>query len=1510
MNIVKKSTSLGFVTGVILSLLTGNAAAAINISQSPLFLAEQVGSNVMVMLDNSGSMKNRMYTSTYNDGTDYNGIFKAGVNYTYNTLIPVNSGAYPDMVNAGSTVIDTNAKGAFVVSGCTPAAGTSNCWSGRFLNWLTTRRIDASREVLVGGKLESRTAYPTYGTNLNFKIVANNERSDGSIIAGLSSSDDLTPIPNYQALSVSSPAEKGDFKTNYDPYAKLNAHAVTPLYNSASNVIGEFGSIIVNTTYNTITLSKSYTDPIVITTAPSHNGGDPSVMRVTNVTNNSFDIKLQEWDYRDGAHSDETVSFLVIENGQHDLVDGMKIKAGKINTSDEYVDGNCGASRTSSTSVNFASAFAATPVVISSVMTENDGDAINSRVWDINNNGFNLALQEEETPTTPGHSSETVGYIAISTGTATDSTNDFIIKVGTKANVTKSQANVNFNAGFKTPPSFLAATQTKNNDDTFALRLNRNNFDRAGFHIEEEKSCDNEDTHPNETVGYIALEGDIPTYNLAVVVTDEPTGVLHNVKDDVRLGITFYRYDPSSTNNDIYNGSTINGGTLNFKIPKNPFVKKPWDTGTLPADQQGYRDLEGYIDTPFADIVDAVEHFPLIWGTTPIAENLWEIIQYFEQDDPHYDASAFTKATTAPADDTRDPFYFANYGKKLNCVNSNILVVTDGAPFKDANIPLGLVDYDEDSNAKDQNTAASNNQEDNLDDVAYWAFCDKTPGSCMTGGKATVKDAGVIRSNLRDLRTDTGMDGDQFLKIDTIGFAGSTIRQVLKDTADNAGGKAFAANDGASLREALTEAFETASSNTSASSVAANSTRLDSNTLIYQASLDSGNWSGKLQAFGLNATTGAVNALPDWHTDTFDKIKDTHSQRNIFTFKTANAKLVPTGGTPNPTADPSGAGLDFTTLANFNADQQADLNNSQALIDYLRGDATNEGEGNGLEFRARSLVTVDPLTDLPLPTGSTYRRLLGDIANSNPWFVGGDNFGYSTLPGDSGLEGSSYTAHLAVTGSRTNVIYVGANDGMLHAFDAGTGVEKFAYVPSTIIPDIAQLADTNYAANHKYLVDGSPRAGDVYFPGSGGTPGTWHTVLVGTTGAGGRGVFALDVTDPDNFDASDVLWEFNSDYNDGDMGRTLSEPTIVRMANGDWAAIVGNGYNSKNHSAVLYILDIKTGAVIRKIDTEKGDSTTPNGLSSHVPVDINGDRIVDFIYAGDILGNLWKFDVSHTSNTNNWKSAHLSGSTPEPMFVATDASSNRQPITAKPQVGRHPDGGVMVYFGTGQYFEVGDNTVGVSPPLQTYYGLHDDLSNAISGRSVLQEQTIDAEAAFLSFDVRVTSDNTVNYNDSSDPTNNPLKKGWYMDLESPINGAEGERVIAASILRGDRIVFTTLIPDKEPCEFGGDSWLMELDGVTGARLNEIAFDLTNDGLFTTDDLVQLLDTDGDGDVDADDDKLIVSGKKSKVGIIKTPSVISTGDKEFKYSSGTTGGIDVTTESSGEGLGRQSWRQLR
>ncbi len=345
----------------------------------------------------------------------------------------------------------------------------------------------------------------------------------------------------------------------------------------------------------------------------------------------------------------------------------------------------------------------------------------------------------------------------------------------------------------------------------------------------------------------------------------------------------------------------------------------------------------------------------------------------------------------------------------------------------------------------------------------------------------------------------------------------------------------------------------------------------------------------------------------------------------------------------------------------------------------------------------------------------------------------------------------------------------------------------------------------------------------------------------------------------------------------------------------------------------MYIVDLADGSVIRKIDTLAGSTTVPNGLAAPAPVDIDGDSIVDYIYAGDLLGNMWKFDVS-SSNTSTWGVAYAG----TPLFQARTATNLIQPITERPQIGLHPTGlpsekGVMVYFGTGKYIETADNSP-TGQNTQTFYGIWDKNPPPLAAitRAHLLKQQIIHQSTVHGYNVRVTTANNIIWHDTTgNPTGSPptTHLGWYMDLLNTQGGNTnngGERQVSNPILRNGRIIFPTLVPTAivNACDFGGSGWLMELDAASGARLSFSPFDLNNDGKFDDQDYA---DTDGDGVGDTQ-----VSGKESSVGIIPTPGIAAGPDpSEYKFTSGSTGEIETTSENAGgKDLGRQNWRQLR
>lgn len=414
---------------------------------------------------------------------------------------------------------------------------------------------------------------------------------------------------------------------------------------------------------------------------------------------------------------------------------------------------------------------------------------------------------------------------------------------------------------------------------------------------------------------------------------------------------------------------------------------------------------------------------------------------------------------------------------------------------------------------------------------------------------------------------------------------------------------------------------------------------------------------------------------------------------------------------------------------------------SQDIVDYLRGDQSKEVK-NGGTLRNR-------------------KSLLGDIIHSSPVYV------------DNHKDGAE----------RAQTVFVGANDGMLHAFDATNGQERFAYVPNAVItPALATLADPGYT--HRYFVDG-PIA--VTWPAL--TPG--KNILIASLGYGGKGIFALDVTNPKSFSEKNVQWELG---NDPDLGLVTGEMVLSKTNDGHTAVIFGNSYNSTNEHAVLFIVDLYTGEVIKKIDTSSGPS---NGLSAVIGFDANRDGTVDYIYAGDLQGNLWKFDLS-SETPDDWDVAKYNGQK-VPLFAA----GSSQPITGRPMVGYNPaDGSRWVFFGTGRYLTASDIS---DTSTQSWYGIIDDGQNAVT-RSQLKERKIVARGTDPKTGDPVRAFELATSDDMND------KKGWYVDLDA------GERMISSQVLRGSVLIASSIIPSDDPCTPGGSGYVNAIDAFTGAAL--------------------------------------------------------------------------------------------
>lgn len=778
----------------------------------------------------------------------------------------------------------------------------------------------------------------------------------------------------------------------------------------------------------------------------------------------------------------------------------------------------------------------------------------------------------------------------------------------------------------------------------------------------------------------------------------------------------------------------------------------------------------------------------------------------------------------------------------------------------------------------------------------YTASCYPLPTSCgknfvvlVTDGlPSTDKNGNLITSSttaLADAATAATALKTAGVETYVVGFAlpyGTEPTQLNTIASAGGTGTAYSASDQASLNTALGAIFaDILAKSGSAAAVATNSTSLNSSSAIYQAKFDPTDWSGQLLAYVVG-TTGVIPTTPTW--DASARLP-TYSSRNIITYKPSNRTGIPFQWPADPAA-PLSTEMDSSQSSGVNGI------GSSGVLDYLRGYAFNEGTGN-TNYRAR-------------PTSK-----LGDITNSSPIFVGKPASGYADT-----IESTvAYSAFVSSNANRTAVLYAGANDGMLHGFRASDGVELLGYVPSSVYPNLSLLSTQTYT--HRYYVDGSPSAADVFYGGA------WHTVLVGGLNGGGQGIYALDITNPTIFTeanaASLVLWEFtdrdtdstsstNTNF-DSDLGYTYSQPAIGKMHDGSWAAIFGNGYNntaadgsaSSTGNAVLYIVNIQTGQLIKKLDTKKGTSsspngTTPNGLSSPAIVDVDGDEVIDYIYAGDLQGNLWKFDVTN-SGTNQWGPAYGSSNNPTPLFTAR-MGTTPQPITERPEVGEHPEGGYFIYFGTGKYIETGDN-VATDATTQSFYGIWDNGTAIGNTRTSLLQQQILAEVTFNGEAWRLTSNNIPTW------TGNSANKGWYLDLYSTEGGNTnnyGEKQVSNPVLSNKRLIFTTLIPASGTCTAGGDSWLMELNPETGGRFSFTPFDVNGDNSFSSADYLS------GGTVTTNS---AVGGRKLTGGIAGTPAIMydPSNKTEIKYFSQSSGQLKVVKENPGGASGRVSWREI-
>lgn len=661
-------------------------------------------------------------------------------------------------------------------------------------------------------------------------------------------------------------------------------------------------------------------------------------------------------------------------------------------------------------------------------------------------------------------------------------------------------------------------------------------------------------------------------------------------------------------------------------------------------------------------------------------------------------------------------------------------------------------------------------------------------------------------------------------------------------------GAYFAATNPTSLSDGLSNALAGLNARRGTAAAAATSTLnpVAGNNFAFVASYTTITWKGNLEARGINTDTGVVSENATWCAENViggscaspgTVITDTSGDTTVYYCSTPNSVICPngildgnncnvqmatacTGTMSSLVSDASDTRLIYTsngisngialtsfdttyatanptyfsasTLANLSqwgsltATQKSNAT-ATTLVNYLRGQYGYEDRpGNPLNnqlFRSREAV-------------------LGDALESQPAFIDVPNFSY-TYPG--------YASFVSAQSNRSGTVYMGANDGMMHAFASSNGIERWAYIPSMVISNLWRLADANYSTMHANYVNGSPITSDICVSNcNNAATAVWKTILVAGLNGGGRGYYALDITVPSS---PVLLWEFTTTAGigtttDDDLGYSYGRPIITRKADGTWVVLATSGYNNTspgNGKGYLYVLNAATGAIISKISTNTGSTTAITGVCSTAPCpsgltkiaawnDDSAGNQASYIYGGDLFGNVWRFDINDSTTA--------AIGTGKAFLFATlkDGSGNTQPITTSPTLGKVSNKRV-IFIGTGKYLETGDLT---TTQTQTIYGIKDDDANVTltSPRSALTAQTITA------------SSNTATRTASSNVVNIQSDRGWYADLPDT-----GERVNIDSQLVSGVLLVATTVPTNTACSPGGTGWLNYFNYETGSAVN-------------------------------------------------------------------------------------------
>lgn len=828
----------------------------------------------------------------------------------------------------------------------------------------------------------------------------------------------------------------------------------------------------------------------------------------------------------------------------------------------------------------------------------------------------------------------------------------------------------------------------------------------------------------------------------------------------------------------------------------------------------------------YTSLVAAINGLGAI-ANTPLAETYYEITRYMRGMSSYYNSGV---TYTSPI--------------QYRCQKNYGIVITDGLPTYDRTFPtaIGSVEPYNSATQSLPNWDNVNNDGNNLngdgegdtlylDDIAKFAYDIDMRSSGNDAAGKSWSSPDFPKQNMLTY---------------TVGF--TAVAQMLSDAAAYGQGKYYQTSDAASLTTALTNALNAISAASgSGGGGAASTSTLTSNTTYYQTTYNPADWRGTIAAYALS-TAGVLASTATWSTDTTMAVGTTTPLYESFN-TTTNKPIT-------------------LSLANFSTTQQGTLTTTAAQMTQANS--------------ASPAITATNLLNWSQGTNTTGLRtravLLGDIIGS-PLVLASPTVQTATdLTTD-----STYSTYLSTKAqSMTPTLVVNSNDGLTSVINATTGTaggtRLYAYMPSTVLPYIYQIADPAYinGTSHRFLDDGQIAIYDAQLGGS------WKTLALGGTGAGGRAFYALQLFDATQGNSVKALWEIsapttaNTANTFNDLGYAYAKPEVAKLPDGTWAAFISNGYGSNSGVAALYIVSLADGSLIKKIVVDSTETT--NGLSS-VKLTVNSSNVVQAAYGGDLKGRMWKFDLSSTS-TASWGLAY-SG---KPLFTAPGGAT--QAITAQPLVVANQSTGYMVYFGTGKFNETADRTT--TDP-QGFYAVWDQGTAGTGNYTTanLQAQSVTGTYAATGGTYVTSTSNTVNYTS---------QKGFYLPL---VYGTTlvGHRVIYQAAYKLGRIIFTTAYVDtSDPCATQGTGYIFELDGLSGSMLTYPVIDNNGDNLVDSKDTV----TSG---------LLIATGIPVLNAIVDDTGGSNTSLKLINDSSSTITKIREKGSAT-SGSGRIMWRQIQ